>query len=102
MSGDPRVGVVGSCNVDYVVRVAHLARPGETVRGADVERLAGGKGANQAVAAARLGALVTMIGCVGADADGDLLASSLAANGVRVEEIRRSTRPTGAAFISVD
>jgi ribokinase len=99
---DPRVGVVGSCNVDYVVRVAHLARPGETVRGADVARLPGGKGANQAVAAARLGAAVTMIGCVGADADGELIESTLADNGVDVSGLRHSSRPTGAAFISVD
>ena len=99
---DPRVGVVGSCNVDYVVRVAHLARPGETVRGADVVRLPGGKGANQAVAAARLGAAVSMVGCVGEDADGELIATTLADNGVDVDNLRRSSRPTGAAFISVD
>ena len=102
MGDDPRVGVVGSCNVDYVVRVAHLARAGETVRGADVLRLPGGKGANQAVAAARLGAAVTMIGCVGHDADAELITASLAENGVDVTGLRRSERPTGAAFISVD
>lgn len=102
MGDDPRVGVVGSCNVDYVVRVAHLARPGETVRGADVVRLPGGKGANQAVAAARLGAEVTMIGCVGGDADADLITASLVENGVDVTGLLRSERPTGAAFISVD
>lgn len=102
MGDDPRVGVVGSCNVDYVVRVAHLARAGETVRGADVLRLPGGKGANQAVAAARLGAAVTMIGCVGRDADAELITASLAENGVDVTGLRRSERPTGAAFISVD
>ena len=96
------MGVVGSCNVDYVVRVAHLARPGETVRGDDVAHLPGGKGANQAVAAARLGAAVTMIGCVGEDADGDLIATTLVDNGVDVSRLRRSSRPTGAAFISVD
>ena len=102
MGDDPRVGVVGSCNVDYVVRVGHLARPGETVRGADVVRLPGGKGANQAVAAARLGAAVTMIGCVGEDADAQLITASLADGGVDVSGLRRSKRPTGAAFISVD
>jgi ribokinase len=93
---------VGSCNVDYVVRVAHLARRGETVRGSDVVRQPGGKGANQAVAAARLGANVDMIGCVGADADAELVLATLAEAGVDVSGVSRSPRPTGAAYISVD
>jgi ribokinase len=98
----PRVGVVGSCNVDYVVRVAHLARRGETVRGSDVVRLPGGKGANQAVAAARLGAKVEMVGCVGADADAEMVLATLIEAGVDVSGVSRSPRPTGAAYISVD
>jgi ribokinase len=98
----PRVGVVGSCNVDYVVRVAHLARRGETVRGDDVVRLPGGKGANQAVAAARLGADVDMVGCVGDDADADLILTTLRDAGVSTALVGRSARPTGAAFISVE
>lgn len=98
----PRVGVVGSCNVDYVVRVAHLARRGETVQGADVVRLPGGKGANQAVAAARLGASVDMIGCVGGDADAEVVLATLREAGVSTDLVSRSARPTGAAYISVD
>ncbi len=96
------MGVVGSCNVDYVVRVAHLAQRGETVLGTDVTRLPGGKGANQAVAAARLGASVDMMGCVGADADAEVVLASLAEAGVATALVGRSPRPTGAAYISVD
>ncbi len=103
LTGDgPLVGVVGSCNVDYVVRVEHLARPGETVRGGDVVRLFGGKGANQAVAAARLGARVSLLGCVGEDADGAGTLEALRSSGVDVSGVSRSPRPTGSAFIAVD
>ena len=59
--------VVGSINLDLVTRVRRLPRPGETLSGATLERVPGGKGANQAVAAARLGSRVRMVGCVGAD-----------------------------------
>ena len=64
----PRITVVGSINLDLVVRVPALPRPGETVGGATFARIPGGKGANQAVACARLGADVTMVGAVGRDA----------------------------------
>ena len=63
----PRLTVVGSINLDLVARTERLPRPGETVTGATFSRVAGGKGGNQAVAAARLGADVTLIACVGAD-----------------------------------
>ncbi|MGZ8691380.1 MAG: PfkB family carbohydrate kinase, partial [Gaiellaceae bacterium] len=63
----PGLTVVGSINLDLVTRVERLPRPGETLSGATLERVPGGKGANQAVGAARLGAKVRMVGCVGAD-----------------------------------
>jgi ribokinase len=77
-----RLVVVGSLNMDLSVTVRRLPGPGETVLGADVVRSAGGKGANQAVAAARLGALVRMIGLLGDDAFGGELRRSLAGEGV--------------------
>jgi ribokinase len=98
----PRIGVVGSCNVDLVVRCRQLARPGETVLGDDVVRLSGGKGANQAAAAARLGADVSLIAAVGNDESGAWLLDQLRARGVRDDLIQRSTRPSGTAFITVD
>jgi ribokinase len=98
----PRIGVVGSCNVDLVVRCRQLARPGETVLGDDVVRLSGGKGANQAAAAAQLGADVSLIAAVGDDESGEWLLGQLRALGVRDELVQRSSRPTGTAFITVD
>ena len=62
-----RVAVLGSLNMDLVVRTERLPSPGETVLGGEFRTAPGGKGANQAIAAARLGAAVSMIGCVGAD-----------------------------------
>jgi len=97
----PRLGVVGSCNVDLVVRAATLPRPGETVVGGDVERLPGGKGANQAVAAARLGADVTLMACVGRDEASEWLLGLLVKAGVDTSQVRRSARATGTAFITV-
>ena len=67
MAAPPRLTVVGSINLDLVVQVGRLPRAGETVSGARFSRVPGGKGANQAVAAARLGAEVAMVGCVGHD-----------------------------------
>ncbi len=98
----PRVGVVGSANVDLVVRCARLPRPGETVIGGDVTRLAGGKGANQAAAAARLGANVTLLAALGDDEAGRWLGASIADHGVELVQPVRSSRPTGSAFITVD
>ncbi|HVB70681.1 MAG TPA: ribokinase [Acidimicrobiales bacterium] len=97
----PRLGVVGSCNVDLVIRTTSLPRPGETVLGGDVERLPGGKGANQAAAAAILGGDVTLIASVGDDAAGEWLVGSLTDRGVDTSLVRRSRRPTGTAFITV-
>ena len=98
-----RVAVVGSANVDYVVRVPALPAAGETVVGGDLRRFAGGKGANQAVAAARLGGEVSLVARVGADEDGRRTVEGLDEEGVRVEHVGRAAEaPTGAALIVVD
>jgi ribokinase len=98
-----RVWVVGSLNVDLVTRVQRHPRPGETVLGCGLERLAGGKGANQAVAAATAGAAVVMVGCVGADEAGSTYVSRLSALGIDVSAIRVQPRcPTGHALIAID
>jgi ribokinase len=91
--------VVGSINLDLVARVETLPRPGETVSGASFERFPGGKGANQAVAAAKLGADVRMIGAVGRDALADEALAGLLAAGVELEIERVGT--TGIALILV-
>jgi ribokinase len=96
------VVVLGSANADLIVRVARRPGPGETVLGSDTEVLPGGKGANVAVAAARLGASVALLGAVGTDANGDLLLDSLRSAGVATDRVRRSPRPTGTAYITVD
>ena len=97
-----RIGVVGTANVDLVVRCRRLARPGETVLGDDVVSLSGGKGANQAAAAARLGAHVWLMASLGDDARGEWLLEVLRGHGVHDDYVRRSARPTGTAFITVD
>jgi ribokinase len=97
------LAVVGSANVDLVVPVEALPAPGQTVLGADHLRAFGGKGANQAVAAARLGRSVAMIGRVGDDDDGRRLLASLTDAGVDVAHVLRSPGvPTGIALITVD
>jgi len=94
--------VVGGINMDLVVRVPHIPRPGETVHGGEVARFPGGKGANQAVAASRLGASVAIVGQVGADAFGDELIKTLGAAGVEASGVRRVSHvATGVALISV-
>ena len=95
--------MLGSLNMDLVVRVHALPKPGNTVLGDRLLRVQGGKGANQAAAAARLGAQVRMVGRVGADAFGDDLLSGLAADGVDVSGITRDTgEPSGTALIVVE
>ena len=95
--------VVGSINTDLVVAVPALPQAGETVLGDDLQRIGGGKGANQAVAAARLGARTAFIGRVGSDAFGKARKAELVSFGVAVAGISTdSDRPTGAALILVD
>jgi ribokinase len=91
--------VVGSINLDLVARVSVLPRPGETVPGTSFERFPGGKGANQAVAAARLGARVRMVGAVGTDALAHDALAGLRTAGVELEVERTGT--TGIALILV-
>ena len=94
--------VVGGINMDLVVQVPHIPRPGETVHGGAVARFPGGKGANQAVAASRIGASVALVGQVGADAFGAELLDTLAAAGVETSDVRRVPgTATGVALISV-
>lgn len=94
--------VVGGINMDLVVHVPHIPRPGETVQGGDIARFPGGKGSNQAVAASRLGAAVAMVGQVGADAFGDELLATLQKAGVKTDGVRRvAGGTTGVALISV-
>ena len=98
----PRVAVVGSVNLDLVARCERLPRPGETVSGATFERIPGGKGANQAVAAARLGADVRMVGKVGSDELADEALAGLVEAGVDTGGIGRFEGSTGVALILVD
>ncbi len=98
-----RVVVVGSVNVDLVVSVGRLPRAGETVAGGTFARHGGGKGANQAVAAARLGAKVAIVGAVGADELGEEALAELAGEGIDVDHVTRLEGvPTGVAAIVVD
>jgi ribokinase len=99
----PAIVVVGSLNADLVVRVDRFPAPAETVAGRGLRVFPGGKGANQAVAAARLGARVRMIGRVGRDDHGRLLRDSLASAGVDVTGlIDDPDEPTGTAIITLD
>ncbi len=94
--------VVGSINMDLVVRVPHSPVPGETVLGGDFETFPGGKGANQAVAAARMGGNVTMVGRVGKDDFGDSLIQILVEDKIKTTHvIKDSKAPTGIAMIAV-
>jgi ribokinase len=97
-----RVVVVGSANADLVVDVPRPPRGGETILGGGLRRHPGGKGANQAVAAARAGgADTTFIGALGEDEAADLLLASLSGAGVRTDLVERVGGPTGTAFVSV-
>jgi ribokinase len=96
-----RIVVLGSLNIDLVLPVDRLPRPGETLTGGDLALFEGGKGANQACAVGRLGGTATMIGQVGADPFATRLVDALRAAGVDSSGIGASGRPTGSACISV-
>jgi ribokinase len=98
----PSVIVVGSVNMDLVVKVPTLPRPGQTVSDGAFTRTLGGKGANQAATAARLGARVRLIGLTGDDDFGREARADLEAFGVDSSSLGRSSRPTGVASIVVD
>lgn len=104
MSGPPvAVVVLGSLNTDMVVEVPRLPLPGVTVAGGDLRQVPGGKGANQAVAAHRLGAQVHLVGAVGDDALGAELLRGLATEGVDVSAVEVvAGRPSGVALIVVE
>lgn len=104
MNASARIAVAGSLNVDHTLTVTRIPRPGETVTGTGAFTCWGGKGANQALAAARAGAAVHLIGCVGADDFGTRYREYLARAGVAVEGvgIAPGAVPTGSAFILVE
>ena len=96
------ITVFGSLNVDYIFQVPQLPAPGETVLASNMQVLPGGKGANQAVAAARAGAKVSMVGAVGRDGLSKIALSGLLDAGVDTSAVAQSTKPTGTAAINVN
>ncbi|MBZ2197666.1 ribokinase [Occultella gossypii] len=102
-AGGAPITVIGSANLDYIVRVPTAPGPGETVLAGAMRKSPGGKGANQAVAAARLGGRVRFVGCVGDDDDGALLLRELRAEGVDSAEVEVITgEHTGLAIVAVE
>ena len=98
-----KIVVIGSANLDLVASVDHLPVPGETVLGNSLTKTPGGKGANQAVAASKLGGEVSFVGCVGSDQEGEILQSSLESANVQCDFLVSSTEAaTGTAMIGVD
>lgn len=98
----PRVVVMGSANMDLVVTTGVLPKPGETVFGGDFVMVAGGKGANQAIAASRAGADGALLGAIGSDSFGVTLKARIAAAGVDTERIRVVYGASGVAIVTVD
>lgn len=94
--------VVGSSNTDMIIKVQRIPKPGETILGGEFATAAGGKGANQAVGAARAGGQVTLIACLGPDVFGDQALAGLVADGINVQHVvRHATSPSGVALIFV-
>ncbi len=98
---DCTIVVVGSINMDLAVRCPRVPSPGETILGSELRESPGGKGANQAVAAGRLGAGVAMVGCVGADSYGAALRASLEQSGVDIGSVLARGERSGVAIIQV-
>lgn len=99
----PRILVLGSLNMDFVVHASRMPAAGESLSASSFQTALGGKGANQAVAAHRLGASVTLVGQVGADPSGDQLLQALAREGIDVAHVQRDDlTSTGAAFIVIE
>ncbi|MFC7847137.1 ribokinase [Arthrobacter sp. NPDC057388] len=98
----PAVTVVGSINLDMIATTDRLPTAGETIGGAVLSEQPGGKGANQAAAAARLGGSARMVGAVGKDAPGQRMLDALAAAGVDTSDVAQLSEPTGTALIVVD
>jgi ribokinase len=102
-NGQPKIVVVGSINMDLVAQANHLPQPGETVIGSQYQYCPGGKGANQAVAAARLGTEVTLIGQVGEDEAGTQLLAGLERDQINIHAVARtSSYGSGLAVVTVD
>jgi ribokinase len=98
----PRIVVVGSSNTDLIVNTPHIPVRGETLLGGKFSVAHGGKGANQAVAAARLGAHVSFVGCIGEDDFGEQAINALRNEGIDTSAVRRTgNHPSGVAFIVV-
>lgn len=99
----PRIVVLGSLNMDLVVRVPRAPAAGETLQGRSIDHIPGGKGGNQAVGCARQGAQVSLVGCVGADANGEALCRALRQDGIDTEAVRIDPdAPTGTALVMVE
>ena len=96
------ITVFGSLNVDYVFQMDRLPQPGETLLASNLTVLPGGKGGNQALAAAKAGAGVRMIGAVGKDGLGNIALAGLSANGVDTSHVTKLEQTTGTAAINVD
>ena len=96
-----RVVVIGSVNMDVVVTVPRMPIPGETLVGGSVHQVPGGKGANQAVAACRLGAVTVLVGAVGADGFGAALSGFLCAERIDISQLRTEHGPSGTALVTV-
>ncbi|MFT4164229.1 MAG: ribokinase [Microlunatus sp.] len=98
----PSLCVVGSVNLDIIATAERLPSPGETIGGGTLSYQPGGKGGNQAAAAARLGAQVRMVAAIGEDDAGDRILTAMAAAGVRTDSVQRVSEATGTALIVVD